>query len=130
MKTGVIQNCGRNRAWVSAQGILDMGSKGILKKRNIADNSMEKELVNYISTLEKNPDYLPRKEMDKFFDELLAETAIEVSLKRHAGIITQEYDPVMGTVPGMPLGRDLRKVKHIIGVGGFLAHNEVNNAKK
>lgn len=116
---------------ISAQGILDIvGSKGILKKRNIADNSMEKELVNYISTLEKNPDYLPRKEMDKFFDELLAETAIEVSLKRHAGIITQEYDPVMGTVPGMPLGRDLRKVKHIIGVGGFLAHNEVNNAKK
>ncbi|MGI6486591.1 MAG: glutamate mutase L [Tepidanaerobacteraceae bacterium] len=30
----------------------------------------------------------------------------------------------MGTVPGMPVGRDLRRVKNLIGVGGFVVHNE------
>lgn len=116
---------------VSAQGILDaVGSKGIIMKRNIADKSMEKELTQYTGFLEKNHEHLPMNEREILFDELLAETAIEVALKRHAGFITQEYDPIMGTVPGMPLGRDLRRVKHIIGVGGFLVHRDIKNSIK
>jgi len=116
---------------VSAQGILDVvGSKGLLKKRNIDDKSVEREVTQYVRFLEKNPGHLPKNEREKLFDELLAETAIEVALKRHAGFITQEFDPIMGTVPGMPIGRDLRKVKYIIGVGGFFVHNKLSDAQK
>ena len=68
----VIQNCGRESGMrISAQGILDIvGSKGILKKRNIADNSMEKELVNYISTLEKPQIICPGKKWINFLMNL------------------------------------------------------------
>ncbi|MDD4570124.1 MAG: glutamate mutase L, partial [Tepidanaerobacteraceae bacterium] len=86
--------------------------------------------TQYAGFLEKNPGHLPKDERERLFDEILAETAIEVALKRHAGFITQEYDPIMGTIPGMPLGRDLRRVKHIIGVGGFFVHNKLNDVKK
>jgi len=110
---------------VSAQGILDaVGCKGVLKKKNISDKSMEEDLFKYASFLEKNPEHLPENEKEELFDALLAETAIEISLKRHAGFITQEYDPIMGTVPGMPIGRDLRRAKYLIGVGGFIVHNK------
>lgn len=116
---------------VSALGIVDaVGSRSILKKKNISDKSMEEDLTQYAQILEKKPEHLPQSEKEEFFDELLAETAIEISLKRHAGFITQEFDPIMGTVPGMPIGRDLRRVKYLIGVGGFIAHNQSTKAKK
>ncbi|WP_213996267.1 glutamate mutase L [Tepidanaerobacter syntrophicus] len=116
---------------ISAKGILDeVGSRSLLKRRNISDKSIEEKLIQYILFLEKNPEYIPVDEKEKLFDELLAETAVEIALKKHAGFITQEFDPIMGTVPGMPIGRDLREVKYIIGVGGFFVHNELNNAHK
>ena len=86
-------------------------------------------MKKYCDYAEKNTEYLPVSENEKLFDNLLAETAIEISLKRHAGYITQEYDSIMGIIPGMPVGRDLRKVKNIIGVGGFLVHGNPKKAK-
>ena len=117
---------------ISARGIFDVvGGKGLLKKRNLDDDRPAREEISqYTSFLEKNPGYLPQDEKEKLFDELLAEAAVEVALKRHAGFITQEYDPVMGTVPGMPFGRDLRKVEYIIGVGGYFVHNKPGEAQK
>ena len=36
--------------------------------------------------------------------------------------ISQEFNPVMGIIPGTPIGRDLRRVKHVIAVGGIFTH--------
>lgn len=116
---------------VSARGVLDsVNAKSILRKRNIDDEQLAKEFDNYCKKLEENTEYIPQSDNEKIFDKLLAETAVEVALKRHAGFITHDYDPVMGTVPGMPVGRDLRNVKKIIGVGGFFAHMDPVLAKQ
>jgi len=33
-----------------------------------------------------------------------------------------EFNPVLGLAPGSPVGRDLRGVKWVVGVGGFFTH--------
>ena len=57
------------------------------------------------------------------FDRGLAIAAIEVALKRHAGFLARDYNPVMGIAPGTPIGRDLRGVTTVIAVGGIFAHS-------
>jgi uncharacterized protein (TIGR01319 family) len=108
---------------VSAGGIIDtVKPKKILMKRNIQDEETAERLADYCRFVEKNTDHIPQSREEEMFDALLAETAVEVALKRHAGYISQEVDPVMGITPGMPIGRDLRKVKKLIAVGGFFHH--------
>lgn len=115
---------------VSARGIADaVGGKRIIGNKNITDQALENDLLDYCIYLEYNTDHLAVNEKERLFDQLLAETALEISIKRHAGYITREYDVVMGIVPGMPVGRDLRKVKVIIGAGGFLVHQDLNNSR-
>ncbi|NPV43338.1 MAG: glutamate mutase [Firmicutes bacterium] len=108
---------------VSAGGIIDtVKPKRILMKRNIQDETTVERLVEYCRFLEKNNDHIPQNREEEMFDTLLAETAVETALKRHSGYIAQEVDPVMGITPGMPIGRDLRKVQKVIAVGGFFHH--------
>jgi uncharacterized protein (TIGR01319 family) len=108
---------------VSAVGIIDtVKPKRILMKRNIQDETTVERLVEYCRFVEKNNDHIPQNGEEEMFDTLLAETAVETALKRHAGYIAQEVDPVMGITPGMPIGRDLRKVQKVIAVGGFFHH--------
>ncbi|SMD03056.1 glutamate mutase L [Sporomusa malonica] len=108
---------------VSATGIVEtVGPLGVLAK--IGQNSEEfaEQLVAYTEYLEKNPDHISQTPQEKQFDLALAISAIEVALKRHAGYIAQDFNPVMGTIPGTPIGRDLRRVKYVIAVGGVFTH--------
>ncbi len=108
---------------VSATGIVEsMGPKKVLSKISGEHEYAEDDLTSYTMMLEKSPDYIASSKMEKAFDRALAIVAVEVALKRHAGYIAQEYDPVMGITPGTPIGRDLRKVKTVIAVGGILTH--------
>jgi uncharacterized protein (TIGR01319 family) len=105
---------------VSAHGIIEAaGEKAILNHVGISDETLEKSLDNYARQLEANPEYLALSKQDKQFDYALAETAVEIAFKRHAGYIAQHFDPVMGIVPGTPVGRDLRRIKTVIAVGGI-----------
>jgi len=107
---------------VSARGIVEAaGTKAISARVGLAGEDVEQELAAYACSLEEQPEYLAVTEREKLFDRALAETAVEIALKRHAGYISQQFDPVMGIVPGTPVGRDLRKVKTIIAVGGIFA---------
>lgn len=108
---------------ISATGILEtVGPKGILQRANHPE-IQEQDIAHYVTFLEQNPGYIAEDEKERAMDLALASAAIEVALKRHAGFIAQEYNPVMGITPGTPIGRDLRSVKAVIAVGGVFSHN-------
>jgi uncharacterized protein (TIGR01319 family) len=109
---------------VSATGIVDtVGVNGVLAKiTGNGDEDLAGRLCEYTAYLEKNPGHIASTEIEIEFDRALAVSAIEVALKRHAGFIAEEYNPVMGIVPGTPMGRDLRGVKTVIAVGGIFSH--------
>lgn len=109
---------------VSARGIVETaGEKSILARVGLPeDEDTIKELAAYAAMLEANPDHLVAGERERLFDRGLAITALEVALKRHAGYIAQQFDPVMGIAPGTPMGRDLREVPTVIAIGGIFVH--------
>lgn len=109
---------------VSATGIIEaVGSLGVLAKLGISGRQEAEQLVAYTKYLENNPGYISQTPQEKQFDLALAACAIEVALKRHAGYIAEEYNPVMGIIPGTPVGRDLRRVKYVVAVGGIFTHS-------
>ena len=109
---------------VSAKGIVDaVGAKSVLVRGECEETEEnEKALTDYAVRLEAGPSYLAETDQERAFDRALAVTALEVALKRHAGYIAQQFDPVMGIAPGTPIGRDLREVKTIFAIGGIFAH--------
>ena len=110
---------------ISATGIVEtVGPQGVLAKIGKKGEELQEKLLSYAAFLEKNPEYISQSEEEKGFDMALAIAAIEVALKRHAGYISQEFNPVMGIIPGTPIGRDLRRVKNVIAVGGFFTHRD------
>jgi uncharacterized protein (TIGR01319 family) len=110
---------------VSARGIVEaVGPKGLLTKCGLAGEEWEKRLNDYAARLEKNPESLASSPEEVQFDQAMAEAAVEVALKRHAGYIAQSFDPIMGVAPGTPMGRDLRPVTTIIAIGGIFTHSE------
>ena len=114
---------------VSATGIVDtVGAIGILAKVGLEGVDLAKEIQAYARFLEKNTGHISVNEKEMKFDKALAITAIEIAIKRHAGYISQSYDPVLGIVPGTPVGRDLRKVQTVIAVGGIFAHSTKEEA--
>jgi len=108
---------------ISACGIVEtVGEAGVLAKLENDTTAQAEQLVAYTAYLEKNPAHIASAGQEKSFDRALAISAIEVALKRHAGHLATEYNPVMGISPGTPIGRDLRGVTTIIGVGGIFCH--------
>lgn len=116
---------------ISAMGVLDtINPKAIFHKRGINDKELLEEFVQYCTEMEKIPRHIAENEKEYMFDTFIAETAVEVALKRHAGYISTITDPITGIMPGMPVGRDLRNVNTIIGVGGIFAHREPSEGEK
>ncbi len=109
---------------VSATGIIDtVGPEGALAKVDKKGDDLEEKIVEYAHFLERNTEHVGKTELEKEFDIALAISAIEIALKRHAGYIARNFDPLMGVAPGTPVGRDLRKVKYVIAVGGIFAYS-------
>jgi uncharacterized protein (TIGR01319 family) len=114
---------------VSARGILEtVGEKGLLAKCGFAGEAWEQTLADYTILLEANPEHLAGTEEERCFDRVMAEAAVEVALKRHAGYIAQQFDPILGIAPGTPIGRDLRPVKAVIAIGGIFVHSDEQQA--
>ncbi|UWG97889.1 glutamate mutase L [Dehalobacter sp. DCM] len=116
---------------VSATGIVEtVGTNEVLAKVGLAGQELADELLNYVQYLEKNPAHISRDKQEIIFDHALAISAIEIALKRHAGYIAQSFDPVLGIMPGTPVGRDLRKVERVIAVGGIFVHTSKEDSMK
>lgn len=116
---------------ISAMGVIDtVNPKAIFHKRGIKDAELLEEFTQYCAEVEKTPRHIAENEKEYMFDTFIAETAVEVAFKRHAGYISTVADPITGIMPGMPIGRDLRNVNTIIGVGGIFSHRETSESKK
>lgn len=116
---------------VSATGIVEtVGPGGVLAKIGIEDQEQEIEITKYVKFLESNPDHIASSDKERLFDEGLAIVAVEIALKRHAGFLAKDYDPLMGIAPGTPIGRDLRKVKYVMGIGGIFTHSSRERAER
>ena len=114
---------------VSATGIVEtVGASAVLAKVGLEGEDFIKEIQIYAQYLEMNTGHISISEKEMKFDKALAITAIEIAIKRHAGYLSQSYDPVLGIVPGTPVGRDLRKVQRVIAVGGIFAHSTKEEA--
>lgn len=116
---------------VSAAGILETAGAGVVLARvGMKGEQAARQLEKYTCDLEQDPKRLSADPLEKLFDKALAITAVEIALKRHAGYIAQVFDPVMGIVPGAPVGRDLRKVEKVIAVGGIFANSSEELSKE
>ena len=116
---------------VSARGIVEaVGEKAIAYRAGLEGEAGEKIVIDYATQLEANPEYLATNDLERKLDRVMAEVAVEVALKRHAGYIAEHFDPVMGVIPGTPIGRDLRQVEVVLAVGGVFAHSSEADAKE
>lgn len=116
---------------VSATGIVETaGAIGVLAKVGLEGEDLAEELITYTKNLEKNPEHISVTDKEKLFDKAMAITAIEVAIKRHAGYIAQNFDPIMGVAPGTAVGRDLRKLQKVVAVGGIFAHSSEEECKE
>ncbi len=89
-----------------------------------AAEELAERLETYAARLGREPDFLaPENALEGQFDTALATAAVGVALRRHAGSLATEANPVLGLAPGMPVGRDLRQVTRVIAVGGVFAHS-------
>ncbi len=115
---------------VSAMGVINaVDPRVILEKKAMNTKETVSQFIEYCEKLESEPDYLPQSKQELVFDELIAQTAVEVAIKRHGGRIATEADASRGYMPGMPMGRDLRMITTVIGVGGVFAHNSEEKSK-
>lgn len=117
---------------VSATGILEaIGKQTLLRllpeaiKEQFAGrtDAMLDAISAFAHERETNTSRLAVTDEERAFEMVLTVVAIYLALNNHAGHIMQEYDPRTGILPGFPVGRDLRGVKHVIGIGGIFANN-------
>lgn len=76
-------------------------------------------LAQYIDLVSRQIEHLPADDEEKWFDLLLAEQCIRQATLRHAGRLEEVYT-AQGKVY-VQKGKDLRRVRRVIGSGGFLA---------
>jgi uncharacterized protein (TIGR01319 family) len=109
---------------VSATGVPEaVGPLAIIRDLGDQDPPLTpEELSAYTVRLEQNPDAIPSNPREAAIDRALAASAIAVALRRHAGHLTREPDPVMGLALGAAVGRDLRKVNQVLAAGGIFLH--------
>lgn len=110
---------------VSATGIVDaVGPEALERMVGYNGDDPLEFIKHYAEEREKHTELLATDELEEKMDKALAVAAIHIALKRHAGYFAKEYDPKTGVLPGFPVGRDLRDVRRVIGIGGIFANHD------
>ena len=68
-----------------------------------------------------NTDFVPVKDEDIAFDEVMAKICVDISMKRHAGTVTQVYSP-LGMMYSQE-GKDLMELPYLLGTGGVIVNS-------
>ncbi|MGB4705093.1 MAG: methylaspartate mutase accessory protein GlmL [Candidatus Saccharicenans sp.] len=103
---------------VSAESLLDTAWPYLEERLNELKLDPD-SLRNYVAKISRELDYLPRTEIETLCDRLLAESCVYYAGLRHIGGWKETYTP-QGRVY-IQTGKDLRRVRAIIGSGGFLS---------
>jgi uncharacterized protein (TIGR01319 family) len=103
----------------SAMSLLEAcGKRRIKKYLENKETNIEKECQRRHTNIKMVPE--SNDEVD--FDEAMAKAATEISMERHVGFIESTYTP-MGVL-FTQTGKDLTKVKYLIGTGGVLVYSD------
>jgi uncharacterized protein (TIGR01319 family) len=78
------------------------------------------DLETQTAYLSSHVDALPRNRKESLVDMALANTAIDIATRRHAGTIKEVYFP--SGKAWIQQGKDLTQTRYIIGTGGILAY--------
>lgn len=76
----------------------------------------------YTHHINAHPDYLPQTDEERVYDHLLAGICVALGTERHAGT-KQQVTTCAGTVD-LQIGRDLSRVRKVIGTGGWLSRTD------
>jgi uncharacterized protein (TIGR01319 family) len=104
----------------NASSILHAVGKEHLETELGSPNLDLDEAIDQLSLL---PDRLPKSESERSLDTELARGAARLAMERHAGTIQTTYGPE-GQV-FVQYGKDLRRIKNVIGTGGPLIFSPV-----
>lgn len=117
---------------ISAEGIVEcVGPKAVIRFMDtIYEEVTPEEILHYTQKLEDSPQYIPANEKEACIDRALAVSAINVALKRHAGVYAQENDKVMGIMAGTAIGRDLRAVERVLFIGGIFVYGNKEKSRE
>lgn len=124
---------------VSAAGIVEtLGARGVLACGDTAAmaralgrpldaaslEDLSALLEDFAQHLEAHPETLVHEDnsLESAFEFAMAVAAVRTALRRHAGHVAADANPVLGITPGMPVGRDTRPVTTVIAVGGVFTH--------
>jgi uncharacterized protein (TIGR01319 family) len=106
---------------VSAHSLFDT-AKDYLEDRLKEFGLEMARLETFVARIAKNTEYLPQTEEEILFDRVLAEACVYFSALRHIGGWKETFTP-QGKVY-VQTGKDLRRVKAIIGSGGYLSQEK------
>ncbi len=103
---------------VSAPALLEaVGRKRLEKKIGLKGNL---DLAQYVQVLATNVGHVPRNTEEQVIDEGMAKAAVELSMARHVGTLRELHLPTGYYF--IQEGKDLTRVKHLIGTGGIFCH--------
>lgn len=103
---------------VSAVSLLEAVSQKRLQQQ--IGLGEELDLARITQTLAGDVGHLPQTAEEQTIDEGMARAAVELSVERHVGTLREFYLPT-GTC-FVQEGKDLTRVRHLIGTGGIFCH--------
>ncbi len=94
------------------------GTKIIKKYLNIDDYDIEDEFKSRF----EHTGFVASSSRDVHFDEAMAKVCVDISMKRHAGVVEPVYSP-MGMMYSQE-GKDLMDLPNVIGTGGIIVNSQ------
>ncbi|MBP7636077.1 glutamate mutase L [Candidatus Ozemobacteraceae bacterium] len=103
---------------VSARSVLSSGGPVLETLRDEAGLGAS-ELETWVDDVSETPGRLPATSRQESLDRILAAVCVSLSIARHAGTVEESWTP--GGKVFLQRGKDLRRIRTIIGSGGYLA---------
>ncbi|HSR02985.1 MAG TPA: methylaspartate mutase accessory protein GlmL [Proteiniclasticum sp.] len=105
----------------SALSLYEAAGKRYLRRHHL-ENISEIDVGKEFSYRNQHTDFIPVKEEDIAFDEVMAKICVDISMKRHAGTVTQVYSP-LGMMYSQE-GKDLMELPYLLGTGGVIVNSK------
>ena len=105
---------------ISATSLYEAVRESINSQSQIADSRFELEkLDSFVAKIAARPEHLPETPEEAELERVLARACVREAVTRHAGVLRSVWTPT-GRV-SVQHGKDLRRVRTIVGTGGSLA---------
>ncbi|MBN1189203.1 MAG: glutamate mutase L [Dehalococcoidales bacterium] len=108
----------------NARVILQIAGENLIKEKLVFLTGIQSKinLEEFTEHLSRHVEHIPQNEEESMLDIALANTAVDIASRRHAGRIQEVYSPA--GKGWLQKGKDLTRAKYIIGTGGVLAYGK------